>query len=241
MTGTIIWGLAPLLVLFLLAMAVLWLIDRRLLFTILRTFGLAVVQMAAVGVCVWALMLANRWWAYALWMLALPIVMAAVTVRREHFGWNMLVPMAGGMLVAVGVVSALLMVYVPIRLFMPVAALLAAALFESQRDAVCAYVRSFDNTQAHRYYLLANGASQAEALMPSVRRALRACLVPQMRRLSMPLVLTGTMLFWGMLLGGATGGSAAVMTVVMAVAALVAVVAEVLTTAFLLKRMNVCS
>ena len=230
--------MAPLLLLFCVALALFWILDRRLLFIILRTFGLAVVQLCAVGGYVWVLMRVDRWWAYGLWLIMLPTVMAAVTVRRERLEWNMLVPMTGGVVAAVTVATALLMACMPVTLLLPVAAVLAAALFETQGAAVCAYIRCFRNTQAHRYYLLANGASQIESLLPSVRRAMRSCVAPHLRRLSMPLVLTGSMLFWGLLMGGTVVEVAVVMTLLLWVAILVAMVTAMLTTVLLLEKMD---
>lgn len=241
MTNISLLGVMPLLLLFCVALFFLWIIDRRLLLIILRTFGLAVVQLCVLGGYVWVLMRIDRWWAYGLWLIALPTIMAAVTVRQWRLEWRMLVPMTGGVLVAVALATALLMVCIPVSLLLPVAAVMAAALFETLGAAVCAYIRCFYNTQAHRYYLLANGASQIESLLPSVRRAMRSCVAPQLRRLSMPLVLTGTMLFWGMLLGGMAVEMAVAMTLLIWVAIFVAMVVAMLTTVFMLEKMNICS
>lgn len=232
-------GLLPLLLLSCVVLAFFWVVDRRLLHIILRTFGLAVLQFCALGVYVWVLLRADRWWAYGLWLLLLPTFMAVVTVRRERLGWNMVVPIAGGVAVAVVVVSAALMACLPVRLLLPIAAVMAAVLFDTLGPSVCAYVRSYENTQAHRYYLLANGASLIESLVPSLRRALRSCVAPQMRRLSAPLALTGTMLFWGMLMGGTAVETAVVVTLIVCAAALVAMVMATLMTAFLLHKMNI--
>lgn len=200
-----LWGAVPLLLLFVVAVLLFWIIDRRLLSSIFRSFGHAV-----------------------------------RAVRRVRVNWHEVAAVAGGTVVAVAVVSGLLMLCLPVRLLLPVVALTALAVCESQGASVTAYMRSFNNTQAHRYYMLANGASLLESLIPSLRRALRACVVPQMRRLGLPMALKAAILFIGLLMGGTAVAAAAVTTLMMCAAALVAVVVATLTTAFLLKKLNIC-
>ena len=199
----------PLLLLLSAALAVLWVADRRQFRIILTRCGSAAVQLCAVGCYVSLLLSCHSWWAYGLWLGAMGAVLGAVTVRRARLPWRRAVPVAAAVVLTIAVVCAVLMLVMPIRLLLPVAALLAAGLYESAGLSLTAYIRSYNNPQAHRYYLLANGATLLESLMPSIRRALRVSVVPQLRRIALPVIITGTTLFWGMLMGGDGGGRSA--------------------------------
>ena len=155
--------------------------------------------------------------------------------------WHLAVAVIGGAIFSVAVVGALLMLCLPLKLLLPAVAVLALTVCETLGSSVRAYMRSFNNTQAHRYYLLANGASFIESLIPSLRRALRACVVPQARRIGLPLALKTAMLFLGMLMGGMTATMAVAVTLLVCAASFVAMVTATLATAFLLKKLNICS
>ena len=229
-----LWGALPLLVLTALVLAVFWVVDRKLTLVTLRIFSLAVVQLLGVGLYVWLLLRADRWWAYALWLLLLALAVGVRSVRLSRLPLRLSLHAAAGVALSVALVCGVLLVSLPVRLLLPVAAVLSAGIYESVDVSLRAYQRSYDNTQAHRYYLLANGATLLESLMPSVRRALRASLVPQLRRLAVPLFAIGAMLFWGMLIGGATAPAAIVTTVMLCVAAFVASVMATLLTIWML-------
>lgn len=200
-----ILGAVPLLLLFVSALLLFWVIDRRLLSSLFRSM-----EHAATGLC------------------------------HVHAEWRQAAAVAGGGFAAVAVVSGLLMLCLPLRLLLPVVALVALAVCETLGASVKAYIRSFNNTQSHRYYMLANGASLLESLIPSLRRSLRAAIVPQLRHLGQPLALKAAILFLGMVMGGTEALTSAITTMLMCAAALVAVVIATLMTAFLLKKLNIC-
>ena len=161
-------------------------------------------------------------------------------LRRVRTEWRVAAAAAGGLAAAVAVAAAALMACLPARMLPMAAALMALAVAETMGAALTAYMRSFNNTQAHRYYLLANGATHLESLAPSLRRALRACTMPQARHHGAPLATKAALLFTGLLMGGTTAATAALTTLLICAAALVATITATLTTAFLLKKLNIC-
>ena len=231
-----LWGALPLVVLLLLVLAVFWFVDRRLFKIIVRVFGVAVVQLSVVGAYAWALLHADSWWAYSLWLVLLAVAVGWRSARLTRLPREKSVHVALAVVLAVGVTSGVLLLSLPVRLVLPVAAVLAAAIYESVDVSLCAFQRSYDNTQAHRYYLLANGATLLESLMPSVRRALRTTIVPQLQRLAVPFIATGAMLFWGMIMGGATAPAALVATLMLCTAAFAAAVMATLLAIYFLTK-----
>lgn len=231
-----LWGALPLVVLLLLVLAVFWFVDRRLFKIIVRVFGVAVVQLSVVGAYAWVLLHADSWWAYSLWLVLLAVAVGWRSARLTRLPREKSVHVALAVVLAVGVTSGVLLLSLPVRLVLPVAAVLAAAIYESVDVSLCAFQRSYDNTQAHRYYLLANGATLLESLMPSVRRALRTTIVPQLQRLAVPFMATGAMLFWGMIMGGATAPAALVATLMLCTAAFAAAVMATLLAIYFLTK-----
>lgn len=231
-----LWGALPLLLLLMVSLTVFWFVDRHLFKTILRIYGLAVIQLTVVGVYVWLLLRADSWWAYGLWLLLLALVVGLRSARLSHLPREKAAHVALAVALAVGLTCGVLMISLPVRLMLPVAAVLAAGIYESVDVSLCAYLRSYDNTQSHRYYLLANGASLLESLLPSIRRALRVTIMPQLRRLAVPLMAIGAMLFWGMIMGGATAPAALVVTLMLCTSAFVAAVMATLLAIYFLSK-----
>ena len=231
-----LWGIVPLLLLLMVSLAVFWFVDRRLFMIIVRIFGLAVVQLTVVGAYTWLLLHTDSWWAYTLWLLLLALAVGLRSARLTKLPREKSIHVALAVVLAVGATCGVLMISLPVRLILPVAAVLAAGIYESVDVSLCAYQRSYDNTQAHRYYLLANGATLLESLMPSVRRALRVTIVPQLQRLAVPFMAIGAMLFWGMIMGGATAPAALVATLMLCTAAFVAAVMATLLAIFFLSK-----
>lgn len=232
------WCIVPLLLLLVAALALFWMFDRRLFLTLIRMFGLVLIQLVAVGFYVWLVMTANRWWVYVLWFLLLSFSVGYQASKKARLPWRLSLYVAAAVALSVAVVSGLLLASAPFRLILPVAAVLAAGLYETLGCSLQTYIRSYKNTQAHRYFLLANGASLLESLTPSIRRALRASLVPQFRRLSRPLLVTGTMLFWGLIIGGATADTALFTTLLLYIAVFVATMMAILLTIYFLSNNN---
>ena len=131
----------------------------------------------------------------------------SIRFRWPNMSRRQLLPMLAAGLLVTGVLSACAVACLPCSLFGLVAACLAVCLVLSLPRAMQAYVRSLKNTEAHRRYLLANGASHLETVVPSFRRALRAVLLP-MSFWRLPLAVGLPLLFLGLLMGGSTVAAA---------------------------------
>lgn len=115
------------------------------------------------------------------------------------------------------------------RQFWPLAGLMLVFLLMSVPRAFRAYQRSLVHTDSHRRYLLANGATHLESLMPSVRRAFRAALLPLSLHRTSPMLFVLPFLFFTLLADGFSLGAALVCIVLSWLTALaVAVLAVVL-------------
>jgi ABC-type iron transport system FetAB permease component len=228
----------PLLLLIAASLSLFWYTDRRLLPVILRSFGLALLRLIVAGCCVWLLWHNDRWWLSLLTIIAIfaifsfqlstsPAAKSGAFIASQSGNpqssilnflsplWRMVLVMVAAMVIAVAVVSGLLMVCIPTRLFLPVAMILAAGIHWPLAEAMRAYNASLSYTKEHRIFLLANGATHLESLLPSVRRGLRAALTPLLKRQTATASLLGPMLFWGMLIAGASVATALLYTVLL--------------------------
>lgn len=145
------------------------------------------------------------------WLVDRPMLgkLLSIRFRKPRLPRQQLLPMlAAGLLVTV-LLSACVVACLPCRLFGLVAACLAVCLLLSLPRAMQTYVRSLEHTEAHRRYLLANGATHLETIIPSFRRALKAVLLP-MSFWRLPLVVGLPLLFLGLLMGGSTVAAALV-------------------------------
>ncbi len=134
--------------------------------------------------------------------------------------------------VAVGsaVLSGCLLLSLPSRLFWPVAIFMLLCLLMSVSRCMVTYVRCYRHTAHHRRYMLANDATLLEAVMPCVRRALRASLLRVLWHRSSPMVVAMPFLCLGLLIGGCSLAAALVLSVLLWLSVLAAtVLASVLT------------
>jgi len=83
----------------------------------------------------------------------------------------------------------------------------------SVSEGLKAYLSSIRNTKSHYQYLMANGASNIEALMPSVCRGLRTASIAVLHEMILPVVVTPPAFLCGLLLMGASPLYAGVVTV----------------------------
>ena len=68
-TDISLWGVALMVVLMALAVALFLLIDRREMMRVLKVFGLTLGQMILAGVGVWLVYKVDAWWMDILWLL----------------------------------------------------------------------------------------------------------------------------------------------------------------------------
>lgn len=109
-------------------------------------------------------------------------------------------------------VTGSLMLSLPCRLFLPVLAVVLLCLMLTVPYSLQTFHRSVVRTAAHRRYILANGGSRLESLIPSVRRALRTAVTGVIWTRSSPIVFAMVLMFCGMMIGGATMAAALLTT-----------------------------
>jgi putative ABC transport system permease protein len=227
------WGAVLVLVLSGMATAAFVFVDRRFVLRVLQVAGYFTGQLLAAGACVWLLWRLDCWWADLLWGLLMIAAVAAVAVDKARLPWQRMLPVVAfsllaGMLLPV---AALLLSFHPSgigvwRLFVPIVFVLLGQLYGSVTHALQTYTRQLRHTRDHYRYLLANGGTHLEALMPSIRRGMRAAVLPLLTTMVKPLLIVQPLLFCGLLLTGTPPVVAVAATLLMAAASLAAQVAS---------------
>lgn len=166
-----------------------------------------------------------------LWLIdnRLPKRMLHVAFHLPKLPSKLWLPVLLSIVAAAFALTGCLMLSVPCRLFWPLFVVLLSCLVKSTPSAMTAFLRSLKHTEAHRRYLLACGATHLESLLPSVRRSLRAALLPLLWQRSSATPFAMLLLLCGLLLGG-YAIAAALAVVLMTWAA--AIVASVLSAVF---------
>ena len=231
------WGVSLLVVMLLASVALYWLIDRKEMARVLRVFGLMAGQMAVIGIIAWTACKANAWWADMLWLVVLIALATGWCLYKMRKTWKQMLTsvvaaLTAGTLIGCGV----MMLCMPGRFFIPITAVMVTHLVVAVKETLQTYQRSLMHTQIHRQYMQANGASLLESLMPSVRRALRATIQPQLQTMAQPLLVTMPLLFVGMLLGGVSPATAVVVMILLMMAAFVSTVVAAIVALYCFKR-----
>ncbi|MBQ9356670.1 MAG: ABC transporter permease [Prevotella sp.] len=150
------------------------------------------------------------------WLVDRKVLLKALRVnvksRLPRLSAAMWLVSAGSAIVAGAAVSAALMLCLPCRTFPVVLAVVLLCLLIAVPRSMETYHRSLSRTKAHRKYLIANGASQLESVIPSVRRALRTSLLCVLWTRSTGMLLAMVLMFCGLILGGATVAAALLLT-----------------------------
>ena len=110
---------------------------------------------------------------------------------------------AAAILTGCSVISLLMTLALPYCTFLPSMIILLLFMAVCIPKALEAYVRSLRHTVTHQQYLLANGATHRESIMPCIRKAMRAAFLPLMPRFRQSIITIALpVLFLGMILGG---------------------------------------
>ena len=227
--GLSIWGIVLVLVFVGMALGMLYVIDRRMLGRSLRSLTAVVVQMALAGFYVWVLYRLDNWFVNILWLLLMSAIVGYVCLDKVRMPWQKFLPIMFASVLAGCVVlggSMLLVLRQPSAryLFVPVMGILLGDLLVSGTHALRTYIISLRSTAPHRLYMQGNGASHLEAVIPCVRRALRAALLPRFRQMTSPIMLALPVLVCGMLMGGVPVGTTFVVTLCIVLASYAAAV-----------------
>lgn len=221
-----------------------WRIRLRMLHTVLVSIGRMAGQLLLVGLYMKWLFLCNSIWVNLLWVVLMAVV-ATVSVCRQarlRFGRMWLPVTVGLVATTVGVgLYVLFLLFRPAamldaRYAVPVWGVLLGCMQQVVGVALGEYYRSLRHNGQLYDYLLGNGATHLEAVMPFVRQAVEKALQPLLASLSVAGILSVPGLLLGQLMGGVMPVDAAVNVVVITLASVFASVVSVLLTLYLADR-----
>lgn len=213
------WAVLPLLLLAA-AVVVLHLIDPRFTRRYARAFLPLLVQLLMIAAYAWGIVRISHWAADVVGYCLLVVVVTGLHPygRRRWLPLFLSVAVSGAL-----AVGCLLLAFkaLPARtVFIVSSVLMVLHLTTSTASTLKTFELSHRVTRDHRIYLLANGATQLEALMPSVRRALRGGLLWQLRHRSTSFVVMLPVLMTALLIGGFSPLAALAATLLFALSAL---------------------
>lgn len=233
--GAAVW----LLILTVLAVGLMVMTDRQMMRRAIRVVLMAAVQIGVVAVAAWLVWRADAWWANGLWLMGMLTMTSAWCVYEMRTSWRkVVVPVVVALAAAMMVGGGSLTLCLPGRVMVPVMGVVIGQVALTLVQTLCTYERSMAHTLAHRQYLLANGATRQESLMPSMRRAMKAALFAQIKTMAQPLVVTMPLLFAGLLLGGIGPVAALAVVIVMGMGTFVATVVAALVAIICSARMS---
>lgn len=210
---------------------------------VLRTFGRAAVMLVALGVCLYLVFHWNHWAVNLLAVFLMAAVGMWLVVRHARLGTQMLVPIGAGLLAALIVIGAwLLLLALGVRrpleaqYLLPVAGFLVGSMTQTLSHALSVYYRSLIHHDELYYYIIGNGASQAEALSWYVRRSLQATVLPHVKQMSAFVLTMSPLVVWAMLLSGSSVVEAVAVQLLVLVAGFTASVVALVVALFVARR-----
>ncbi len=148
----------------------------------------------------------------------------------------LLLPLEGAMLLSTLALTGSMTLSLSCHAFWPLFIIMLLCLFYSTPHAFDVYLRSLKHTVTHRRYMIANGATHLESIVPCARRALRAAFLPMLWQRSSHMPLAMVLLFSALLLCGVTISAAIVITLMTWAAAIAAAVLAIVLTIWLADR-----
>lgn len=174
-----------------------------------------------------------------LWIVDKRVVKKALhpSIHMPRVPQSLWLPLFGAILLSALALTGCMVLSLSSHAFWPVFVILLLCLLGSTPHAFEVYLRSLKHTQVHRRYLMANGATHLESLVPSVRRSLRAAFLPMMWQRSSHMPLAMALLFCTLLLFGTTIAAALAITLMTWAAAIAAAVLAIVLTIWLADRL----
>lgn len=211
-------GLLFSLLLFAVPFAVFFRLDKGLLRSSAVAVGRMTVQLLLVAVYMRWLYACNSVAVDAVWMVL--ITAAAAFSLTSHSGLQrgkLLLPVAGGLLVSVLLVCVYLLLAVvrpadmtSVHCIVPVFGLLLSGVQSVGKTVLEAFYSSLQRNSEQYSYLLGNGASHKEAILPFLRDAMKKGYAPLVANASVAGIATMPGMMMGAMLGGVGPGVAAV-------------------------------
>ena len=208
------------------------LVTRPMAHRLLKAGCVFLIHMLLLGGCLTFLCRLGSWWANVLWGLLMSAAVTALVLVKARERRLQLLPAVGASVLAglaMGTVSlwACLRMDVGSGTFLAVMALTQVQLYAALPPALQTYLSCLRHTDEHYLYLRANGATHLEALMPSIRRAFKASVLPLVKGWAAPLAVAPPLLLCGLLLTGSAPVAAVLVTVLTSLAMLTATIVAV--------------
>lgn len=222
----------------------LWRIKSLLVRTYIVSMLRLAVQLVLVGVYMKWLFVCNSLWIDLLWLVVMSVIVSVIIAGKAGLRLGKIaLPVISGVVTSVTVIG----IYVLFLLFngssvfdaryvIPVAGILLGCVQRISSIALEEYFHGLSNEGQLYEYLLGNGATHLEAVLPFVRRAIEKALKPTLSHLSVAGIVTFPGLFLGQLLGGINPFNAALNTVCIFAASAFAAMASVLLALFVADR-----
>jgi putative ABC transport system permease protein len=209
MTTTLILHTILALLLLILPLGALYLLDRPSMKPFATALTKGFIQLLIFSLIVWAVYKVDNIWLSIGWLLVmavwtgfLVITKCKLTILQYLFPAS--VGLFGGtLLVGLWLLVAVLPIdHISARWFLPVMAVLLGHSASMLVRGINNFVTMLQRNRSQYDFLIGNGASQWQALMPFIRTSLLAILSPTIANLSALALVSLPLLFCGMLLGG---------------------------------------
>ncbi|MBR1414549.1 MAG: ABC transporter permease [Prevotella sp.] len=223
--------------------AVLYLFDRKLLYSLGIGFARMVVQVAVLTLIVWACCHWNSVWLNLVWLVAMSVVTGVFVTRKAKLTLSQfLFPVSVGLFAGSLLVGFYLLVAVlPSgwmsrgQCFIPVMALLLGHSAVGCVRGMSTFDQALKTDEQQYEFLRGNGKTHWQAVVPFMRRALQAMLAPTSASLSVMALATMPLLLCGLLLGGIAPLEAAKLLVLLTIGCVAASVVALFTSMWLMK------
>lgn len=209
MTTTLILHTILALLLLILPLGALYLLDRPSMKPFATALTKGFVQLLIFSLIVWAVYKVDNIWLSIGWLLVMAVWAGFLVITKCKLTiLQYLFPVSTGLfggtlLVGLWLLVAVLPIdHISARWFLPVMAVLLGHSASMLVRGINNFVTMLQRNRGQYDFLLGNGASQWQALMPFIRTSLLAILSPTIANLSALALVSLPLLFCGMLLGG---------------------------------------
>lgn len=209
MTTTLILHTILALLLLILPLGALYLLDRPSMKPFATALTKGFIQLLIFSLIVWAVYKVDNIWLSIGWLLVMAVWAGFLVITKCKLTiLQYLFPVSTGLfggtlLVGLWLLVAVLPIdHISARWFLPVMAVLLGHSASMLVRGINIFVTMLQRNRGQYDFLLGNGASQWQALMPFIRTSLLAILSPTIANLSALALVSLPLLFCGMLLGG---------------------------------------
>lgn len=209
MTTTLILHTILALLLLILPLGALYLLDRPSMKPFATALTKGFIQLLIFSLIVWAVYKVDNIWLSIGWLLVMAVWAGFLVITKCKLTiLQYLFPVSTGLfggtlLVGLWLLVAVLPIdHISARWFLPIMAVLLGHSASMLVRGINNFVTMLQRNRGQYDFLLGNGASQWQALMPFIRTSLLAILSPTIANLSALALVSLPLLFCGMLLGG---------------------------------------